>query len=79
MPMKSAAAGQTGGRGSGQCEQHQLSRKEPGFAPIVAPPLPISATKDQQLDALLTQIQGQPDFAGRLSQAARSNPGRAVK
>lgn len=29
--------------------------KNLGFAPIVAPPLPISATKAQQLDALLTQ------------------------
>jgi len=27
--------------------------KEAGFTPIVAPPLPISATKEQQLDALL--------------------------
>ncbi len=29
--------------------------KEAGFTPIVAPPLPISATKEQQLDALLAQ------------------------
>ncbi len=28
---------------------------EPGFTPIVAPPLPISAAKEQQLDALLVQ------------------------
>jgi hypothetical protein len=26
-----------------------------GFTPIVAPPLPISMTKEQQLDALLAQ------------------------
>jgi hypothetical protein len=30
---------------------------EPGFAPIVAPPLPISAAKQQQLAALLAQYQ----------------------
>jgi hypothetical protein len=29
--------------------------KEAGFAPIVAPPLPISAAKQQELDALLVQ------------------------
>jgi len=31
--------------------------QEAGFAPIVAPPLPISAAKQQQLDALLVQYQ----------------------
>jgi hypothetical protein len=31
--------------------------KELGFAPILAPPLPISAAKEQQLDALLAQYQ----------------------
>jgi hypothetical protein len=30
---------------------------EPGFAPIVAPPLPISAAKQQQLAALLAQYE----------------------
>ena len=29
--------------------------KEPGFTPIVAPPLPISAAKQQELDALLAR------------------------
>ena len=29
--------------------------KETGFTPIVAPPLPISAAKQQELDALLAQ------------------------
>jgi hypothetical protein len=37
--------------------QATFAGNEPGFTPIVAPPLPISAAKQQQLAALLAQYE----------------------